>query len=154
MPQVESTALVQAPLDKLWELAQQVEKMPEYMPDLETVEVLEDTPLSPQQRRTKTRWVGIIKQMNRKIRWTEEDVWDSAAHLCTFNQLEGDFTEYSGKWRFEAVDATQTKAHLELHYVIEIPLLGALIQKVILKLMQGNCNNMLECLKTEAERQA
>jgi uncharacterized membrane protein len=152
MPRVESTVIVQAPLETLWQLAQQVEKMPQYMPDLESVEVLEDETLSPTQRRTKTRWVALIKQMNRKVRWTEEDVWDSETHLCTFNQVEGDFTEHGGKWSFEAVNDQQTKAHLELHYIIEIPLLGALIQKVILKLMQGNCDNMLNCLKAEAEK--
>ena len=152
MPQVESTVIVQAPLDKLWELAQQVENMPQFMPDLESVEILEEETLSPTQRRTKSRWVGLIKQMNRKIRWTEEDLWDSETHLCTFNQIEGDFTEHGGKWRFEAIDDQQTKAHLELRYVIEIPLLGALIQKIILKLMQDNCNNMLNCLKAEAEK--
>lgn len=152
MAHVESTVLVQAPLATLWELAQQVENMPQYMADLESVEVLEDETLSPTQRRTKTRWVALIKQMNRKVRWTEEDVWDTEKHLCTFTQTEGDFSHYSGEWRFEAAGEGQTKAYLELNYAIEIPLLGALIQKIILKLMQDNCNNMLSCLKAEAEK--
>jgi uncharacterized membrane protein len=153
MAKVESTVIVQAPLETLWQLAQQVEKMPEYMSDLESVEVLEEETLSSSQRRTATRWVALIKQMNRKVRWTEEDVWDSENHLCTFRQTEGDFSQYSGKWQFESAGKNETKAHLEISYAIEIPLLGALIQKVILKLMQGNCDNMLSCLKAEAEKQ-
>lgn len=152
MAKVESTVIVQAPLETLWQLAQQVEKMPEYMSDLESVEVLEDEAISPTQRRTTTRWVALIKQMNRKVRWVEEDIWDSEKHLCSFEQTEGDFSHYSGKWHFESAGEKETKAHLEISYAIEIPLLGALIQKVILKLMQGNCDNMLDCLKAEAEK--
>ncbi|MEO6906284.1 MAG: SRPBCC family protein [Abditibacteriaceae bacterium] len=152
MAKVESTVIVEAPLETLWQLAQQVEKMPEYMSDLESVEALEDEVISPSQRRTKTRWVALIKQMNRKVRWVEEDIWDNENHLCTFTQTEGDFSEYSGKWHFESDGDQQTKAHLEISYIIEIPLLGTLIQKIILKLMQGNCDNMLDCLKAEAEK--
>lgn len=154
MPLVKSEAVIEAPLQELWELAQGVEKMPEFMPDLVAVKILEDEQLSPTKRRTVSDWTARIKQFNRNVHWVEEDIWDTETYACTFEQTKGDYNVYRGEWKFVPVEGTgHTQALLEIEYAIEIPLLGALIQKVVKKLMQENCDMMLRCLKAEAEKE-
>jgi len=151
MPKIESEITIQAPLDIVWELAQDVEKLPDIMPDLEKVRVLERKIETPVTTRVVTDWKGRIKQFNRKIEWTEEDIWNSEQHTCHFWQLRGDFTEYRGEWGFQDVDGA-TRAYLIVEYKFEIPLIGAMMQKVVQKLMRDNSDTMLQALQQEAER--
>ena len=153
LQQIQSKINIQAPLATVWELAQDVEKMPDIMPDLDTVKVLEREVLSDTSTRTVTEWHGRIKKFNRKIEWVEEDVWDATEHTCRFHQLRGDFTEYNGEWRFRE-DGGATVADLVVNYSFEIPLLGAVVRQVLKKLVQENSDTMLQCLRDEAERRA
>ena len=100
-----------------------------------------------------TDWVGRIRQFNRKVAWTEEDIWNYETHTCHFWQLKGDFDEYKGEWKFER-DGTGTRATLEVEYLFNVPLLGALMGKVVQRLMQDNSDTMLASLRDEAERRA
>ena len=151
MPRVNSENIIAAPLDEVWKLAQDVEKMPGFMPDLVSVKVLEESQSSSATRRTVTEWTGRIKQFNRNINWVEEDIWNDEEKVCHFWQIRGDYADYRGTWKFVAQGGS-TQALLEIDYVIDIPLLGALMQKVVKKLMQENCDTMLRCLKAEAEK--
>jgi uncharacterized membrane protein len=153
MPQVESTIYMRAPLPLVWELAQDVEKLPDFMPDLEEVKVLEREPVNEQTTRVVSAWTARIKQMNRKVNWTEEDIWNAADHTCHFWQIRGDYDDYRGEYSFVDEDGG-TRATLRMEYRFEIPLIGAMMQKVIQKLMQDNCTSMLRSLRDEAERRA
>ena len=151
MPRVKTENIIDAPVEEVWKMAQDVEKMPEYMSDLVWVKVLEEEQRSPMTRRTVTEWMGRIKQFNRNIHWVEEDIWNDEEKVCHFWQIRGDYADYRGTWKFVA-QGESTQALLEIDYLIDIPLLGALMQKVVKKLMQENCDTMLRCLKAEAEK--
>ena len=151
MPQVTSKVLINAPFDSVWTLAQNVEDFPRIMPDLDKVLVLEKDQTTPANLRTVTEWHARIKQFNRSIVWTEEDHWNRETGECQFWQLKGDFNEYKGSWKFSD-RGDQTELDLELNYVLEIPLIGALMRTVIQKLMQANVDMMSGALKTEGER--
>jgi len=153
MPRVESALSIYAPLAVVWPLAQDVEKFPDIMPDLISVKVLERERTTPETVRVVTEWKGHIKQFNRTMLWVEEDVWSEEEHTCHFWQVRGDFTEYRGVWKF-VDEGDRTEVFLTVDYVFDIPLLGALMKKVLQKLMQDNADGMLASLKTEAERQA
>jgi ribosome-associated toxin RatA of RatAB toxin-antitoxin module len=153
MPRVESKATIKAPLSVVWSLAQDVEKLPEIMPDLVRVQILEQEQMSPVTTRVVTEWMGRIKQFNRNMSWTEEDVWNHEEHTCHFWQIRGDFTDYRGEYSFkETPDGTEV--HLVVDYTFEIPLLGAIIKNVLQKLMQANADGMLKAMTEEAERRA
>ena len=155
MPRVNSENIIAAPLEDVWKMAQDVEQMPSFMPDLVLVKILEDEQTSPVTRRTVTEWMGRIKQFNRNVHWVEEDIWNEEEKVCHFWQIRGDYTEYRGTWKFVPQGGSTpdaTRALLEIEYVIDIPLLGALMQKIVKKLMQENCDTMLSCLKTQAEK--
>ncbi len=145
MPTVESEIVIERPVAEVYALAQDIERFPEFMADVQSVEILEDDP-----PRRVSRWTGVIKEFNRTIEWTEEDYWDDGAHLCTFSQLEGDFSEYSGRWQFTEVP-TGTRVQLEVNYDYNVPLIGALIKNLLRKKMQQNTDDMLAALKGEAE---
>ena len=145
MPTVESEIVIERPVAEVYALAQDIERFPEFMADVQSVEILEDD-----LPRRVSRWTGVIKEFNRTIEWTEEDYWDDAAHLCTFAQLEGDFSEYNGRWQFGEVP-TGTQVYLQVNYEYNVPLIGALIKNLLRKKMQQNTDAMLAALKEEAE---
>ncbi len=146
MARVEGSVLITAPLDQVYLLAKAVEDFPDFMPDLESVEVLERW-----NGNTVSRWVGLIQ--GRKIRWVEEDVWDDAAYRCTFRQREGDFAHYAGTWRFEPVPEG-TRMTVEVDFEINIPFAGTLINNLLRTLMRKNVESMLMALKNRIERPA
>ncbi len=137
----------EAPLDRVYAVAKDVERFGEIMPDMESVEILERDGSS-----TLTRWVGVIKQFNRKIRWIERDDWDDEAHVCTFHQTEGDYEVYQGVWKFEATESGGSKMTIDLEVEINVPLIGSLLKSLINKLTRLNAERMLEAIAEEAAR--
>lgn len=146
MPIVTAEVNVAAPPEKIFQLAKGVEKFPDFMPDVESVEVL-----SREGNNTLTRWVGKVKEFNRTIRWTERDRWFDEEMRCEFEQTEGDFSVYRGIWVFRP-DQEGTFVSLHLEYDYHVPLIGSLLKRVIFNKMKQNCQNMLEALKAEAEK--
>ncbi|HEX8463471.1 MAG TPA: SRPBCC family protein [Abditibacterium sp.] len=151
MPQVKNQVTINAPFATVWQLAQDVEKFPAIMPDLDSVQILEKSEPGAQTTRTVTQWSSRIKQFNRSIVWTEEDIWNAERGSCDFWQIKGDFTEYKGAWQFRDL-GNATELDLSIDYAFDIPLVGALMKGVLQKLMQQNVDMMSKALKTEAER--
>ena len=145
MASVQAATVIHAPLDRVYALAKDVERFPQFMPDLESVTILERLPTG-----TVTAWVGVVQ--GRKIRWVEEDEWDDAARACAFRQRSGDFTRYEGTWRFEAVPEG-TRTSLAVDFELDIPLAGALLSNLVKVLMRKNCESMLAALKGQLEGQ-
>ncbi len=148
MPVVESKIEIEAPLEKVYEIAKRAEDFPQFMPDVKEVKVLER-----EGGRAVTSWVGIVKEFGREIRWTEEDLWDDEKHECQFRMLEGDFDKYEGVWRFRDLGGGRTETELVVDYEINIPLIGPLIKGIIARKMKENCDRMLEGLKRRAEEE-
>jgi len=145
MPTVRSEITIQADVDKVYAIARDIERFPEFMADVESVEILEQTP-----ERQVSRWASIIKEFGRRINWVEEDHWDDEGKTCRWQQTEGDFDKYEGTWEFESADGG-TLAKLQIDYEFNVPLLGALIQGLVKKKMQDNTEAMLEAIKAKSE---
>lgn len=145
MPTVKSEIVIAAPVEKVYALAKDIERFPEFMEDVQSVEILEDNP-----PRRVSRWVGIVKEFNRTVTWTEEDFWDDQQRRCTFRQTEGDYTQYEGEWEFRE-DPQGTRVHLRIDFEYDVPLIGALIKGLLQRKMQQNCQAMLAALKQQAE---
>ena len=145
MPEVISRRTIAAPIEQVYSLARDIEGLAAYIDDVESIQVLEED--GP---RTVTAWVGIIREYRRKVKWTEEDHWDDDARVCTFDQIKGDFDEYRGTWSFRD-DAGATEVEIILYYEYNIPLVGALIRKLLLKKVQASCDNILQGLAERAQ---
>lgn len=152
MPNVRKEITVRAPAAKVFAVARDIERFPEAMRDLKSVEVLERDG-----NRIVSRWVSVaeVGPLTREVAWDEEAFWDEDALACSFKLLKGDMKSYGGSWSFtpeEGGDATHVV--LDFDYEIEIPMLGALVKKIIHAKMVDNCASLLQALKelSEVER--
>ncbi len=143
MARVEATAHIHAPLEDVYQVAKDVETFPTFMPDVESVKVLERDGTH-----TVTAWVGVVQ--GRKVQWVEDDEWDDIRHLCTFRQREGDFTRYEGTWTF-AASAGGTQTVLAVDFELELPLAGALLSNLLRVLVRKNLESMLGAIKGRLE---
>ena len=150
MPHIENQVTINAPRDKVFALARDAESFPAFMPDVESVTVTER---SPDGSRAVADWVAVASDFKLKVRWTEEDLWDEAAHTCRFQQLKGDYTAYGGLWTFMS-EGRATVFQSEIDYELDIPLIGPLLKAVVARLMQSNTQKILEAIKSRAEQSA
>lgn len=148
MPRIEQSLTIDAPVDRVYAIARDVEKFPTYMEDLESLTVLER---SPDGNRTVTEWVGLVRQFKMKLKWTQEDVWDPATHRDDFKALKGDVDELSGYWQFTDEDG-KTRFDSLVDYEVNVPLVGALVKQLIRKLMEQNLDAQMRAIKAEAEK--
>ncbi|MGD9498143.1 MAG: type II toxin-antitoxin system RatA family toxin [Armatimonadota bacterium] len=147
MPAVESRIVIRAPIGRVYAIARDIERFPEFMDDVAEVRIIEQT-----EERQVSHWVGRIEEFNRTLQWTEEDFWSAEDYVCRFRMLEGDFTAYSGTWEFTP-DEEGTLATLVVEYEYNVPLIGPLIKRLLHRKVQANCDNMLAAIKAEAEKE-
>ncbi len=150
MPHIQTSIDIAALPDSVFAIARDVERFPDFMPEVQRITILEG---GPADERQVVEWVGIIPAFRLTIKWSEEDLWDPIARTCRFNQVKGDFKEYSGEWRFQPTE-TGTRFESDLHYEIEIPTIGPLIRGVVRKIMTDNVNRLQAAIKRRAEEPA
>lgn len=148
MPHIENQAIIAASLETVYAFAKDVELFPQFMPDVESVTVVER---SEDGSRSVVDWVAVASDFKLKVRWTEEDLWDDAAHTCRFQQLKGDYTAYGGLWTFTEEGPAVTRFQSEIDYELDIPLIGPLLKAVVARLMRDNTQKILDAIKVRAE---
>src|ERR1041385_4418090 len=73
MPRIEQSVMIDAPVERVYAIARDVESFPDYMEDLQSIKVLER---SEDGNRTITEWVGLVRQFRMTLKWTQEDLWN------------------------------------------------------------------------------
>ena len=146
MPAVATSIVIDAPAALIYELAKDQERFPQFMPDVESVTVVER-----HADRVLTRWKTLIEDA--PIEWLEEDRFDDAALRIDYKLLEGDLDTFEGAWTFEPV-AGGTLVALGVTYDFGVPTLAELIGPTLEKKVRENAEMMLSALKAEAESQA
>jgi uncharacterized membrane protein len=148
VPRIELSYLIDAPVEKAYEVARDVESFPEIMDDLQSLTVLER---SEDGNRTVTEWVGLVRQFSMKLKWQQEDIWDPVQHRDEFRALKGDVDEMSGYWQFTEENG-QTRFESLVDYEINVPLVGPLVKNIIKKLMESNLDAQMRAIKERAEQ--
>jgi len=143
LPYVATSIVIDAPADLIYELAKDQERFPQFMPDVESVTVVERHP-----DRVLTRWKTLIEDA--PIEWLEEDRFDDATLRIDYKLLEGDLDTFEGTWTF-ASDTGGTRVALDVTYDFGVPTLAELIGPTLEKKVRENAEMMLAALKTEAE---
>ena len=143
MPYVETSIVIAAPARVVYELAKQQERFPEFMPDVETVSVLERHP-----DRLLTRWKTLVEEA--PIEWIEEDRFNDDEQRIDYKLLEGDLDKFEGSWTFSA-NGGQTHVVLGVAYDFGVPTLAELIGPTLERKVRENSDMMLAALKREAE---
>jgi len=144
MAYVESRIAIAAPARAVYELAKDQERFPEFMPDVETVKVLERHP-----DRVISRWKALVEEA--PIEWTEEDRFDDRALRIDYALLEGDLERFEGAWTFVERDGL-THVLLTVEYDFGVPTLAELIGPTLQKKVLENSQMMLSALKSQAEQ--
>jgi ribosome-associated toxin RatA of RatAB toxin-antitoxin module len=144
MPYVETSIAIAAPARVVYQLAKEQDRFPQFMPDVETVVILERHP-----DRAISRWKTLVEEA--PIEWTEEDRFDDEALRIDYKLLEGDLDKFEGAWTFEERDGT-THVVLGVEYDFGVPTLAELIGPTLERKVRENSEMMLAALKSEAER--
>jgi coenzyme Q-binding protein COQ10 len=143
VPFVESVIVVHAPARDAYELAKQQDRFPDFMPDVESVTIVERSP-----NRIVARWKTLVEDA--PIEWLEEDVFDDATLRVDYRLIEGDFDVFEGSWTFVERDGA-THVTLGVEYDFGVPTLAELIGPTLERKVRENSEMMLAALKREVE---
>jgi ribosome-associated toxin RatA of RatAB toxin-antitoxin module len=144
MPYVKTSIAIAAPPRVVYELAKEQERFPEFMPDVESVTVLER-----HSDHILTRWKTLVEEA--PIEWTEIDRFDDVGLRIDYQLTEGDLDKFEGAWTFEERDGV-TYVQLGVDYDFGVPTLAELIGPTLQKKVRENSEMMLAALKREAEK--
>ena len=148
MPEVHAEVVVEAPAPQVYSLAKDIERFPEFLPNVQQVIVQERDG-----SRVVSAWVGLVPEFRRTIKWVEEDIWDDAALVCRFRSLSGDWDRYEGTWTF-LPEGGHTMVSLTISYDYNVPLIGPLIKQLLRKLVERNAQETLAGLRQQVLQEA
>jgi coenzyme Q-binding protein COQ10 len=143
MVYVERSIVIQGSIQEVYELAKDMERYPEFMPDVESVKVIEREP-----HRTVTEWETSVD--GTPILWTEEDRFYDEKFVIEYQLIEGDLDKFEGEWRFVERDGG-TQVTLTVDYDFGIPELTNLIGPTLQQKVGENSEMMLEGMKRRIE---
>lgn len=143
MPYVERSILIQGPIEDVYALAKDMERYPEFMPDVESVKVV-----SREGNVTITEWVTSVE--GTPILWTEKDVFDDARRRIDYALVEGDLDKFEGAWQFRETPQG-TEVVLGVDYDFGIPELTNLIGPTLHEKVGENSEMMLQGMKRRIE---
>jgi ribosome-associated toxin RatA of RatAB toxin-antitoxin module len=143
MPFVETTIDIAAPRRRIYDLAKDMERYAEFMPDVEYVRIVRRDG-----NKTITRWKTLVEEA--PIEWTEEDVFDDVGTRIDYRLLDGDLDKFEGSWTFEEHDGV-THVVLGVDYDFGVPTLAELIGPILHKKVEENSLMMLRALKAKSE---
>lgn len=148
MPRIEQSIVIHAPVEKVYAVARDVESFPEFMDDLKSLVLKEQ---SEDGNRTVTEWVGYLKEFKMTVKWSQEDLWNPATHRDDFRLLKGDMDSMSGYWQFTEVDGG-TRFDSLVDYEYNVPMIGSMIKNLIRKKMEANLDAQMLAIKARAEQ--
>lgn len=146
MPYVEVSLPVRAERSEIYPILKEMEKYPEFMADLVSVEVVER-----KENSTITKWVSNVD--GRIIKWTEEDLFDDANMHISYKQIDGDLKKFEGEWILTPV-AAGTEIKLTVDFEFGIPMIAGLLNPILKKKVRDNSLNMLTAIKERMENRA
>jgi len=143
MPYVETSIEIKAPRHRIYELAKDMERYSDFMPDVEYVKIIRRDGNT-----TTTRWKTLVEEA--PIEWTEVDVFDDKNTRIDYKLIEGDLDKFEGAWTFVERDGV-TKVVLGVDYDFGVPTLAELIGPILQKKVEENSMMMLRALKDRCE---
>lgn len=146
MPYVEVALPVNAERDQIYPILKDMEKYPEFMADLVSVEVIER-----KDNTTISKWVSNVD--GRIIKWTELDTFDDINMHISYKQTEGDLKRFEGEWILTPVTGG-TEIKLTVDFEFGIPMIAGLLNPILKRKVRDNSMNMLSAIKERMENQA
>ncbi|MDL2280292.1 SRPBCC family protein [Selenomonadales bacterium OttesenSCG-928-I06] len=143
MPYVEVKMPVKGSKAEIYPILKQMEKFPEYMQDLVSVEVVER-----KDNTTITKWVSNVD--GKTIKWTEFDTFDDHEMHISYKQIEGDLKKMEGEWLLtETPEGTEIT--LTVDFEFGVPMIAPLLNPILKRKVKDNSINMLTAIKEKIE---
>lgn len=143
MPEVLLTKLIKADKAKVYSVTKEMERFPDFMPDVKKVKILERM-----DNKTITDWESLLEDT--PICWKEQDEFDDATPKIKFKLIEGDLDKLDGEWKFE--DAPEgTKVTLSLDYDFGMPAFERIVGPVLKLKIIENFEKMMEGIRAKIE---
>ena len=151
MSRIEVTRDIPQPPDLVYAAATKVNEFTKHMPNLKRAAVVEEG-----DGFVVSEWRAFaeVMGMKRDFNWTKRDVWDDAKMRCDFTQVKGDLKSYAGSWTFGPAGEGKTRVVLTLDFVLGIPMLGAMVVKLVEQTLKKNCEDLLAALEKIAAASA
>ncbi|MGA7732799.1 MAG: aromatase/cyclase [Chloroflexia bacterium] len=147
MPLVEVDEIMQAPVDMVWEVVNDVEAYPRLMEHVRSLKVLEHGP-----NYRHLAWEVDLKGC--VMSWVEREEIDHERYRIDYRQIEGDLAEFEGYWQLEPLTADTCRATLAVQFDIGIPMLSEMINPIAERAIRDNSLKMLHSLGSEAASEA
>ncbi len=126
---IKISRIISAEKDRVFRLLTKVWEFPSYIATVKEVKLL-----SREHNKMKTKWRVQVDSI--PISWVEEDVLDLNENTISFRALEGDLSEYNGRWALEE-HSEGTIVTVDINLKIDIPAIkdfaGAYLKKMITK---------------------
>lgn len=143
MPYVETSIEIESVRKGVYELASDMEKFPDFMPDVHKVKLVKK-----EGNKTVTAWETEVDGIS--ISWTEEELFDDEAFKISYKLIEGDLDKFEGEWRFEETPSG-TKVTMTVDFDFGMPNLEELLGPVLEMKVKENSEMMLSGIKTKME---
>lgn len=140
----EASIIIKADLNKVFNLARNIEQFPQFMPNIEKVTVLERY-----DNRTISEWVTNIE--GTPILWKQEEIFDEKAKIIYYRLLEGDLDCFEGEWLFTKCGNNATKVTLSVNFDFGVPFLTQLMGTTLQMKVKENSQIMLDAMKQKLE---
>lgn len=143
MAYVETSVKMQSAPDLIYGIAKDMENYPKFMSDVESVTVIERSPVG-----TITEWVTSVEGI--PIRWREVDTFDDQALRIDYRLIEGDLDKFEGAWIIEP-HGNETMVTLTVDFDFGMPTLAELLGPILDMKVRENSRMMLEGMKQQVE---
>lgn len=144
MPVVEETIVVKGNSPQIYQLVKDVERYPEFIPDVKAVRIL-----SAGQTARITKWHAVIDGV--EFRWVEQDELDDKNLTVRYHLLEGDLEKFEGEWRVRG-EGDYTVVTLRIDYELGIPAFEEVLGPLLFEKVLMNARNLLRGIKQGAEK--
>jgi coenzyme Q-binding protein COQ10 len=143
MPQVEVAETIAAPVQRVWEVVNDVESYPRLMEHVHSLRIVE----SGDNYRL-LEWEVELKGC--VMRWIEREELQPDRYRIDYRQIEGELAEFEGFWQLTPLTDSSTQVVLSVRFEIGIPMLAEMLNPVAERAIRDNSRSMLLSLATEA----
>ncbi len=142
MPKIEKSIEVNAPVEKVYAVLQQVEQFPQFLPYVKSVSVVENNPPD-----VVLDWAVTAPGVGMEVRWRARHTTHPDAYTITVKPEGDSLVSLFGEWRAEATE-TGSRLIASLEYEAKVPpMFAAIAQKAVDEIVNG----WLQGFKKQAE---
>ncbi len=144
--QISISRRIQRPAAEVFEIVEDLERFPEFMPNVTSIRVIESS-----QDKKVAEWETVIDET--PLTWTEEGIYDRDNYVVRFRAVEGVFDRFDGHWEV-VPDGNNSRVTLELDYEIGLPEIEELISPILRERLLENAESMLRALEERTKTES